>query len=359
MVRKSLTMLALLLAVTACSPDPPPTTTPRPIEVQPTASPTGIGTPIAVVTSGDLRFEVTSAQADPLQIQIQYVIHNVSPELLTTSALERLTADGRLDLRGPLGWSQQSSGSQPGSAPGTLEGKIVYTQEEFLPLGGTITVPLSVALILDPETPITEPPSTGSGVVTESAVEETSVELLHSFFIHLELPVIGPLHNIDVGQTQTVNDVSMTLQGVWVSQSIVRAVFCPDLTLDYETWNFTLVGNFDGVEVTPTFRGHYEDLSYYCEMYDYTRPDSELIEELTFTIDALRGDPPYPFTQADIDAVNVQLADQGIEVELTGDGLPSFVRVPDGMTNEEAWEIIAQASMPSLLGPWLFTVDVP
>jgi hypothetical protein len=162
------------------------------------------------------------------------------------------------------------------------------------------------------------------------------------------------------------SDIQMELQSIRTTPSETQVVLCFDLPTS-EDWQPDTVLTLNDVAALPmgygmTERPMTDDVNrcfniQYAAVYDSSEPTT-----LTLTVDRLLVSEPSE-SPAFWDDVQAALAEQDIMVEFTLDHgvAPEIISLPDGMTEEQFWMVLAQVRedlRDSLAGPWVFSVEL-
>lgn len=198
---------------------------------------------------------------------------------------------------------------------------------------------------------------------------------------HFDLETeIHPLLELAPGQSVTVNDVEMRLEKLDVTATFTSAVLCyqkpssKDWTVGrsilraggQEAGNnaYSLIFDSDYggyMGKSPLTENAVQLEAGRCVQVEYLLGHSNQPGVITLTIPALEQSIPEVIAEEEIAAAREKLLPQGIDMDWQvvdhGAG-PVYRQLPEGMTEQEAFQLFMEALGYIYKGPWEFSVEV-
>lgn len=177
--------------------------------------------------------------------------------------------------------------------------------------------------------------------------------------------------DVDMTETEEVNDISITLKRISLAPSQTQALLCVELP-DGRDWHPKASLTIDGVTVPVTGGGPggtpkaelSPDMTERCFGMGFDIFYDSQPETVTITVDRLQLSIPEADPAFYAEVERILLEDYNIEADV--EIVPHGVRVdevsrPEGMSDEVFWQTVWQAqedASPAVEGPWVFEVDV-
>lgn len=219
-----------------------------------------------------------------------------------------------------------------------------------------------------------------------------TAEMLGSVPVVIPANLIGTYHfNVDTrvypvttlqpGQVMEVNGIRMELMQAELTASYSSFVLCYNKPSD-EDWGVYDAELVSGLEQTsihsytllsdnnrvmtknpiPLPNTSISGENVRCVKLDFLLGHANQARTITLTVAGLERSMPEVFQQDELDAAYVKLKEQGIEMTYTvsrgvggGGGGWEYTKLPEGMTDEEAYNRFIDALGYRSLGPWAFT----
>lgn len=206
-----------------------------------------------------------------------------------------------------------------------------------------------------------------AGVEFEGAISEeyrSDVMLPGRFSFDLSLPVSAPIE-LEPALTVTTNDVAMTLDYVAVAASATVIQVCYDLPTPQD-WHPRLTLRFeDGEPVTLSAWGIAGGKEAVADNSRCIRGESPIpyltpAETITVEVEALLTSRPEDISPIR-EAAEAWLVERGLVVDfIMGERGMSLdiIERPDGMSDEELYQLIDESLRERYDGPWVFTVPL-
>jgi hypothetical protein len=200
---------------------------------------------------------------------------------------------------------------------------------------------------------------------------------------------VYPEQDLSPNQSVTVNGLEMRLEKVEMTPSYANITLCyqkpspqdwgvggsyslPTLNFaGYEASirSYGLIYDTDlggNISKNPTATDSPQIQSGRCVVIDFLLGNSNQPGTATLTIPDLERSIPEGLPDAEVKAAQAKLKAQGIEMDYTtssssgggGGGGPVFKVKPEGMTDQEAYQMFIEALGYTVPGPWVFTFDV-
>lgn len=256
------------------------------------------------------------------------------------------------------------AGSSSGSSEwvdGVMYNILTINHTEPLPADGVFE------LVFTLKPPTEAPYIIPAGVELEGAIPEeyrSDVMLPSSFSFDLSLTASAPIE-LEPALTVTTNDVAMTLEYVAVAASATVIQVCYDMPTPQD-WHPRLTLRFDdGEPVTLSGWGMAGAKETFNDNPRCIRGESPIpylnpAETLTVEVEALLTSRPENIGPIR-EAAEAWLAERGIVVEfIIGERGMSLdlIERPEGMSDEELYQLIDESLRERYDGPWVFTVPL-
>lgn len=358
---------------------------PVPGQVRPTTTPSSLGSQ----TQGDVTVTLDWAFADAKRVAVGYTINGLPdvPDATTLKGINYISDDHGQAIAGMIGGS--STIERIAGQPGVLRGsRSVILQEPLsekeghfqfkMTLGGSEDTDI-IAQFPFPTDATPYPP----GVFPPPLPDH----VIGAFTFDFTVPVY-PMMSLTSDQKVSANGLEMTLQKVDITPSYAEVTLCyqkpsskdwmiggantlPTLEFGGTTApmrSYQLLvdtdGGYTGKGLMPT------DLpkigSVRCVKIDFFLGHSNQAGTATLTIPEMTQSVPEVIPDDEIRAAQEKLKAQGIEMDYStsasssggGGGGPLFKTLPNGMTQQEAYQRYLEALGYIQSGPWVFSFDV-
>jgi hypothetical protein len=213
--------------------------------------------------------------------------------------------------------------------------------------------------------------------------------LIGTYHFEFTAPV-HPLQTIDALPPQSVGDIEMRVERVEITASLTEVLVCYDKPSTADWWIMkaelkNASGNTDSVRGgSLRYDGNVElpekskqnqdwlipeeikkDKNGRCVLVNFLLGHGNRSGKVTLTIPDLEISAPEFIPDDQLLAAREKIKEQGIEMDYTtassgggGGGGPRFTKLPEGMSQETAYQHFLEALGYIKPGPWVFTFDV-